>query len=145
MEGRPAATANHGALIQILGKKLRIYADYLTLTRQLKHAIAADDMARIDELTRQREDMMVLVNRMDRQIQIAPRDMEGEKKRSLIMEALDTVLRQIIESNNACETAATAKCEAVKRELLNSRRKGKAKSGYAVTAYRNPKFLDVRT
>jgi hypothetical protein len=130
----------------VLEKKLRAYAEFLSATLQLRDAIEAEDMGKVEQLTRQREDMIHYVNGLDHQMnQTNHDDGHSGKKRSVITDALNKVLQRIIEANKDCESVATVKCDLAKRDLTTVHHKGKVISGYVNKTRGIPKFLDVKT
>lgn len=132
-------------LNHVLENKLRAYADFLAATVLLKNAFEAEDMAEVEQLTRQRATIINYVNGLDHQIKRSQRDNGGGKKRSVITDALSKVLQKIIAANRNCEAVATLKCDLAKRDLTTVHHKEKLISGYANKTRGIPKFLDVRT
>lgn len=130
---------------RVLEKKLRTYADFLAATHQLREAFEAEDMGKVEQLTKQREDMIRFVNGLDHVMNQSHRDDSGGKKRAVITDALNKVLQRIIEANKDCEAVATVKCDLAKGELTTVHRKEKVMSGYANKTRGIPKFLDVQT
>jgi len=130
----------------LLEKKFRICAEFLTATFQLKDALDAEDMTKVKQLTRLREDMTRLINGLDQQVNKSYLGYGGDKKkRVVITEALKKILHKIIEANRDCETVATVKCNLAKGDLATVRRQEKLISGYANKTRGMPKFLDVQT
>lgn len=129
----------------VLENKLRTYAEFLAATLRLKDALDAGDMNKVEQLTKQRADMIRFVNGLDHQMNQSHRDDGGGKKRAVITDALDKVLQRIIEANKDCETVATVKCDLAKGELTTVHRKEKVMSEYANKTRGIPKFLDLRT
>lgn len=131
---------------QVLGKKLRIYADFLAATLQLRDAFEADDLEIVEQLTMERDNMIRSVKDLDHLITQSNRDNgKVDKKHALITDALNKILQKIINANNDCEAIGTAKCNLAKNELTSVRRKEKVISGYASKTRGIPKFLDVKT
>jgi len=136
---------NIGDVNQFLEIKLRTYAKFLAATTQLRDALASEDMVAVEKLTMEREDMIRIVKGLDHQITQSNRDGRSGKKQTVITDALNKILRRIIEANKDCESVAAVKCDLAKRELATSHRKGKVMSGYANKTRGIPKFLDVQT
>jgi len=130
----------------LLGRKFKSCAEFLAATFQLKDALEAEDMIKVQQLTKLREDMTRLINGLDQQMNQSNLEDGGDKnKRAIITEGLKKILHKIYEINRDCERVAALKYDLAKSDLTTVHHKGKVISGYVNKTGGIPKFLDVQT
>ena len=139
---------NHvSELDELLDEKVTACGDFLSATLLLKAALETEEMTVVDRQLGRRQELMGVIDGVDRRIGQCRRPVPPEKKRRIatLSEDLKRILGQIASANGDCDAVASRRCEGLRNELIVINRKEEGLQGYARGGQRTAKFLNIRT
>jgi hypothetical protein len=131
----------------MLEKKIAVCKNFLSATLLLKAALETEEMTVVDHLIGRRQELIRVIDDMDRQIGHYRNESPPDKNRQMVIlsENLKRVLKQIMSVNEDCNDITGNRCEGLRKDLMNIRRQGEGIHGYSRSKEITPKFMNIRT
>jgi hypothetical protein len=139
---------NHtNELSNLLEGKVTVCQDFLSATLLLKTALETEEMTNVGCLIGQRQELIRIMDDIDRQIEHYRPRIPPDQSRQLgmVSEKLKRLLKQIISVNQDCDALAMGRCNGLREEIMNTRRMGTGIQVYGHANEKPQKFLNIRT
>ncbi len=128
----------------LLERKLKACQHFLATTRELKNALAAEEMSAVMHLIQDREKLIHVIGVLDNLINPEElSDLMGQRED--LFQDLRLILERIARENLACEKLTADHCTELKDELSRLRQQGQGIREYAASSERPPKFINLKS
>jgi hypothetical protein len=139
---------NHtNELSNLLERKVTVCQDFLSATLLLKTTLETEEMTNVDRLIGQRQELIRIIDDIDRQIEHHRPGIPPDQSRQpeMVSEKLKRLLKQMISVDRDCDALAVDRCNGLREEIMNTRRMGTGIQVYGHANEKTQKFLNIRT
>ncbi len=145
-------TDSANELSAMLTKKLNVYDEFLSSTRQLLKALETGQFEMVNTFVQRREELIRIIDDVDRQINRCQKQGRAAQI-PLIADSIEDLsdhirhkLGEIGSVNGDCQAVAENSRDDIRRELMTLRQTKEGLHGYAPKKMgKTPKFLQVAT
>ncbi|MDI9570843.1 MAG: hypothetical protein QM278_08985 [Pseudomonadota bacterium] len=128
----------------LLERKLKACRHFLATTRELKNALAAEEMSEALHLIQDREKLIHVIEVLDNLMNPEALSSRMGQREDLFRE-MRLVLDRMAKENLACEELSTNRCLNLKDEFSRLRQQGQVIKEYAARDSRPPQFLSLKS
>ena len=128
----------------LLERKLKACQHFLATTRELKNALASEEMSEALHLIQDREKLIHVIGVLDNLINPDELSILTGEREDLFQE-MRLILERIARENLVCERLTADRCTELKDELSRLRQQGKGLKEYTAYGSHLPKFLSLKS
>jgi len=128
----------------LLERKLKALNHFLSVTRDMKKALAAEKMEEVNCNIKNRDELIRVIGILDKVIAHAVSSEEQRIGPDILQEIRNTI-EQITVESEACERLSAIHCQELKGELNSIRNQGRGLHGYARQRDFTPRFVSLES